>query len=232
MALIRYVLYIVGIAAFTTLLAWIEISTPGALKLHVIESSADVFGTSEHSPVETLQLALLAICVLLYAWVARDCPSQRPIAFAFGGLGLACMVRELHYFFDQKVADNFWQVLVAVILALLIVYIYRHRRRFRVAWLRLWPSPGLTLLFAGAAIQFVFVQIIGHEPLWMAILGEDYRRIVKLAVEELVELMGYYLWLMGTLEYAYQARAIAIRDPQAAVSRRREGRRPKSKGRY
>ncbi len=232
MALIRYVLYIVGIAVFTTLLAWIEISTPGALKLHVIESPADVFGTSEHSPVETLQLALLAICVLLYAWVARDCPSQRPIAFAFGGLGLACMVRELHYFFDRKVADNFWQVLVAVILALLIAYTYRHRRRFRIAWLRLWPSPGLTLLFAGAAIQFVFVQIIGHEPLWMAILGEDYRRIVKLAVEELVELMGYYLWLMGTLEYTYQARAIAIRDPQAAVSRRRAGRKPKSKGRY
>ena len=232
MALLRYVLYIVGIAVFTALLAWIEISTPGALQLHVMESPTDVYGTSEHSPIEMVQPALLAICVMLYAWVARDCPSQRPIAFAFGGLGIACIIRELHYFFDRQVADNFWQALVAIILALLIVYTYRHRRRFRVAWLRLWPSPGLTLLFAGASIQFVFVQIIGHEPLWMAILGENYQRIVKLAVEEFIELMGYYLWLIGTLEYAYQARAIAARDPQPAVNRRREGRKPKSEGRF
>lgn len=232
MALLRYVLYTVGIAVFTAVLAWVEISTPGALKLHVMESPTDVYGTSEYSPVEMIQPALLSICVLLYAWVARDCPSQRPIAFAFGGLALTFIVRELHFFFDQNVADNFWQVLVAIMLALLIVYTYRHRRRFRVAWLRLWPSPGLTLLFAGAVIQFVFVQIIGHEPLWMAILGDDYRRIVKLAVEEFMELMGYYLWIIGTLEYTYQARAIAIRDPQPAASRRREGRKPKPKGRF
>lgn len=232
MALIRYFLYIVGIAVFTGLLAWIEISTPGALRLHVIESPTDIYGTSEYSPIEFVQLALLAICVLLYGWVARDCPSQRPIAFAFGGLALACIIRELHYFFDKRVADNFWQVLVAVILALLIAYTYRHRRRFRIAWLRLWPSPGLTLLFAGAAIQFVFVQIVGHEPLWMAILGDNYQRIVKLAIEEFIELMGYYLWLFGTLEYAYQARAIAMREPQPAASRRREGRKPKSAGRF
>ena len=122
MALLRYALYIVGIAVFTGLLAWIEISTPGALKLHVMESPTDLFGTSEYSPVEKIQLALLGICALLYAWVAKTFASQRPIAFAFGGLALACGIRELHFFFDQNVADNFWQVLVAIILALLIVY--------------------------------------------------------------------------------------------------------------
>ncbi|MDJ0940597.1 MAG: hypothetical protein QNJ00_12630 [Woeseiaceae bacterium] len=232
MALIRYVIYFVGMAACTWLLAWTEISTPGSLRLHVIESTTDVYGTSEHSPVEMIQPAMLAICVLLFAWVARDCPSQRPIAFLFGGLALAFIFRELHYFFDRAVADNFWQVVAAVILALLIVYTYRHRRRFRVAWLRLWPSPGLTLLFAGASVHFVFAQIIGHEPLWQALMGDDYQRIVKLAVEEFIELMGYYLWLIGTLEYTYQARAIAVREPQPAASRRREGRKPKSAGRF
>ena len=232
MVLFRYAIYVLGIAVFTALLAWIEISTPGALKLHVLESPTDVYGTSEFSPVENLQPALLAICVLLCAWVARFYSSQRPVALGLGGLGLACMVRELHFFFDQRVADNFWQVLVAIILALLIVYLYRHRKRFRIAWLRLWPSPGLTLLFAGAVILFVFVQIVGHEPLWMAILGDDYRRIVKLAVEEFIELMGYYLVLIGTLEYVYQVRVVATRESQPAASRRRESRKPKSSGRF
>lgn len=222
MVLLRYVLYVLGMAAFTGMFAWIEIATPGALKLHVIETAGDRYGTSEHSPVEMVQPALLLICAALYGWVARDCPSQRPIAFVFGGLALGCAVRELHYFLDQNVADNFWQVVVAIILALIIVYGYRQRRRFRVAWLRLWPSPGLTLLFAGCSILFVIVQILGHEPLWLAILGDDYERVVKLAAEEFLELIGYFFILMGTLEYVYQARAIAVREPQAAAARRKQ----------
>jgi hypothetical protein len=66
----------------------------------------------------------------------------------------------------------------------------------------------------------------------MAILGEDYRRIVKLAVEEFIELSGYMLWLIGTIEYTYQAKAIALREPQAAAAKRRASRLPKSKGRF
>ena len=44
----------------------------------------------------------------------------------------------------------------------------------------------------------------------MSILGDDYRRIIKLAVEEFIELIGYFLWMIGTIEYAFQARAIAM----------------------
>jgi len=90
----------------------------------------------------------------------------------------------------------------------------------------------MTLLIAGAIIIFVFVQIVGQESLWQAILGEHYQRIVKLAVEEFIELSGYFLWLIGTIEYLFQARAIAMREPQAAVQKRRERRRPKSGGRF
>jgi hypothetical protein len=232
MALVRYISYLLGIALLTWLLTWMEISAPGSLLFQVIEGSGDSLGTSEYSPVEIVQPLILFICGLLYTSVARDCPSQRPIAFAFGGFALIAIIRELDYLFDRMVADNFWQVLMAVVAALLIVYTYRHRRRFRVAWLRLWPSPGLTLLFAGATIQFGFGLFIGHEPFWEAIMGDGYQRVVKLAVEEMIELMGYFLWLIGTIEYTFQARAIAFREPQPAAAKRRAGRQPKSEGRF
>ena len=186
MVLARYFLYISGIAFFTWFLTWMEISSPGSLLFFVTEGVGDTVGTSEFSPVEIIQPGILTLCGLLYAWVARDCPSQRPIAFAFGGCALVATIRELDYFFDRLVADNFWQVLVAIVAALLIAYIYRHRRRFRVAWLRLWPSPGLTLLFAGATIHFAFGLFVGHAPFWEAIMGDNYQRIVKLAVEEMI----------------------------------------------
>jgi hypothetical protein len=52
---------------------------------------------------------------------------------------------------------------------------------------------------------------------------------VKLAVEEFIELSAYYLWLIGTVEYVFQVRAIALRDPQPVAVKRRAHR---PKGRY
>jgi hypothetical protein len=232
MALKRYALYFVGIALATWLLTQLEILSPGGLMLQTYTYPGDVLGTSEYSPVEIIQPGILLICGLLFAWVARNCPSQRPIAFLFGGMALAFMIRELDFFLDRYIADNFWQMLIAIIASLVIAYTYRHRRRFRVAWLRMWPSPGLTLLFAGATIMFAFSLSVGHEPLWQAILAENYHRIVKLAVEEFIELSAYFLWLIGTIEYTYQARAIAFREPQHVAAKQRAGRLPKSEGRF
>ena len=138
----------------------LEITSPGSLKLHVITGPGDTLGTSEFSPIEIIQPGILGICGLLYLWVAKYCPSQRPLAFLFGGMALAFMIRELDYFLDRFIADNFSQLLMGIVLALIIAYTYRQRRRFRIAWLRMWPSPGLTLLFAGAILFFAFVWLV------------------------------------------------------------------------
>jgi hypothetical protein len=230
MAWIRYVSYFAGVAGVTFALTQLEINFPGSLKLHVIVNESDQFGTSEFSPIEIIQPIILGVCGLLMAWVAKHCPSQRPIAFPFGGLALVFLIRELDYYFDRFLIDNLWQVLTAIAGALVITYTYRQRRRLKIAWGRIWPSPGIALLFAGAIILFSFVRFVGHEPLWMSIMGDDYQRIVKLAVEEFIELIGYFLWLIGTIEYAYQARAIAYRDPQPVAQRLRDKRRHDQEG--
>jgi len=232
MAWVRYLCYFFGVACITWMLTQLEISFPGALKLHVMASPSDQFGTSEYSPIEIIQPFILLICGLLMAWVAQHCPSQRPIAIPFGGLALTFIIRELDYFFDRFIVDNLWQVLAAIALALVITYTYRQRKRLKIAWGRIWPSPGIALLFAGAVIMFAFVSIVGHEPLWMSILGDNYQRIVKLAVEEFIELSAYFLWLIGSIEYALQARAIAYREPQPAAQRLRKKRRHDAEGDY
>ena len=232
MVWIRYTLYFLAIAFVTWLLTQLELSSPGSLKLHLVLSETDVHGTSEFSPVEMIQAIILVACGIIMGWVAAYCPSQRPIAFGLGGLALASLIRELDYFLDRFIADNLWQVLVAIVGALIIVYVYRHRRRLRIALARIWPSPGLTLLFSGAVILFAFSLLVGHEPLWMSILGDDYQRVIKLAVEEFIELIGYFLWMIGTIEYALQARAIAYRKPQPAAQRRRQKRRHDAEGKY
>lgn len=232
MVWLRYLAYFVGITLLTWFMTQLEVSFPGSLKLHVLAYEGDSLGTSEFSPIEIMQPFMLAICGALLAWVARYCPTQRPIAILFGGLALAFLIRECDYFLDRYIIDNLWQLLIGVVLALIIAYTYRARKRLRIAWFRVWPSPGIALWFAGAAILFSYVQFVGHEPLWVAILGDDYQRVAKLAVEEFIELVGYFLWLFGTIEYTYQARAIAYRKPQPAAQRRRQKRRHDREGRF
>lgn len=225
MAWIRYLLYFLLIALVTWLLTQLEVIYPGSLRIQVFTEPGDLLGTSEYSPVEMIQPLILLICGLLMGWVALNLPAQRPLAIGFGGLALTFIIRELDYFLDLYVADNFWQLLIAIIAALVIVYTYRHRRRVTIALARIWPSPALALLFAGAVILFSFVRLVGHEPLWQSLLGDDYRRIVKLAVEEFIEVIGYLLWLVGSVEYTYQARQVSEREPQPAAVRRRQARR-------
>ena len=232
MAWLRYLVYFIAIAFVTWALTALELSSPGSLRLHVLVDPSDIYGTSEFSPVEIVQAIVLMACGGLMVWVAWCCPTQRPLAIPFSGLALAFFIRELDYFLDRYVADNFWQVMIAIVGALVIAYTYRHRRRLQIALARLWPTPGLTLMFAGAVILFAFVRLVGHEPLWMSILGDDYRRVIKLAIEEFIELVGYFLWMIGTIEYALQARAIAYRRPQPAVRRLRDKRRHESEGRF
>ncbi len=228
----RYLVYFFAIAFVTWALTQMEIASPGSLKLHVVVSDSDIYGTSEFSPVEIIQAIILLICGLIMGWIARYCPSQRPIAFAFGGMALIFLIRESDYFLDRFLVDNLWQVLVAVLGSLLIAYVYRHRKRLLIALARIWPSPGLTLLFAGAVILFAFVPLVGHEPLWMSILGDAYQRVIKLAIEEFIELIGYFLWMIGTVEYAIQARAIAYKEPGSAARRLRDKRRHNSTGNF
>ena len=161
MAWIRYLAYFVGIAFVTWAIMQFELASPGGLKLHVVVSDGDVFGTSEFSPVEIVQAIILFTCGSIMAWVAKYCAPQRPLAILFGGLALVFIIRESDYFLDRFVIDNFWQVLVAIVGAFVIAYTYRHRRRLQIALARIWPSPGMTLLFAGANRSWPPIDIFG-----------------------------------------------------------------------
>jgi len=227
----RYIAYFVGITLLTWSLTQLEISAPGSLKLYVVVHPGDELGTSEYSPVEIIQPIIIFVCGALMLWVAEYCPSQRPIAIPFGGMALAFMIRELDYFLDH-VADNLWMVLIGFPTAFVIVYTYRARKRLKIAWARVWPSPGMALLFAGAVILFSFALLVGQESLWMALLGDKYQRVALLAAEEFIELVGYFLWLIGTIEYTYQARAIAYKEPRPLVQRLREQRRRLKRGKF
>jgi hypothetical protein len=200
--LLRYLAYTLGVFVTMTLIIAVAQRMPGGLGFDRFLEGVSA-PTSELSPVEQLQNLLLLFCAGVFAWVAWRDRLRRPMAISLVLLMLACLIRELDFFLDIYAADNVWQVLCGLLLTVLVVYGVRNRVRFAQGWKRSWPSAGLAMIMGGFILLVPFAQLLGHQALWQGILGEDYIRVVKVAVEEFVELGGYALITIGAIEFLY-----------------------------
>jgi len=68
--------------------------------------------------------------------------------------------------------------------------------------------------------------IVGNESLWQAIMGDAYARVAKMAAEEFIELGGYLLIFIGSIEFLYTwARLPETRSLNTRPRRRKRKRR-------
>jgi len=201
--LLRYFAYATLIAAAAAGLLWMALRWPGGLLLNFVVGEEDTLGTSEFSPVEQLQHLLLLLSAGIFAWVAIRDRLRRPMCVGFIALFLIGFIRELDFFLDRYATDNLWQVLCTIVLALATVYIYRHRKRYLIGWRRTWPSVGLAIIISGMLLLIPYSLIVGNESLWQAIMGDAYARVAKMAAEEFIELGGYLLIFIGSIEFLY-----------------------------
>lgn len=224
--LLRYFAYATLIAGAAAGLLWVALRWPGGLLLNFVVGEEDTLGTSEFSPVEQLQHLLLLLSAGIFAWVAIRDRLRRPMCVGFVALFLIGFIRELDFFLDRYATDNLWQVLCTIVLALATVYIYRHRKRYLIGWRRTWPSVGLAIIIGGMLLLIPYSLIVGNESLWQAIMGDAYARVAKMAAEEFIELGGYLLIFIGSIEFLYTwARLPETRSLDTRPRRRKRKRR-------
>ncbi|MEM7764032.1 MAG: hypothetical protein AAF290_08105 [Pseudomonadota bacterium] len=184
---------------------------------------APTYGTSEHSVIEWMQVAILLVIGLLCLLAIRYQPDHPGLAIVLLAIAGIALVRELDLFLDYYLIDHAWQLLVALIAVATGTYIMRRSRSLAVAMVRIQPSSSLALIIAAIALLLVYANILGHAPFWQSVLGADYSRTVKVAIEEFAELSGYWLWLVGQCEFLVHCRRSSSERP--ARDRRRQDRR-------
>lgn len=219
MAWLRLFSYFVGVAGLLAVLVALEAEHPGTLRFQLTVDGAE---TSEFSPVEIGQNLLLLASGTILALVARGYAPQRPLAILIGGIVLVCLLGEFDYFLDRLIVDDAWMMLTGVSAALVIAYVYRYGKRLQIALNRIWPSPGLVLLYAGAIILFALAPALSYESFWRSMMGVGYATRGLVAVDEIVELAGYLVCFAGIVEYSIEVRELSAREPAPlAVKRRR-----------
>lgn len=225
----RLLIYIGALAGVMVGLAAIERYTEAGLRLLVASPLARTMGTSEYSVVEWLHVATLVVIAVLAWWAMRVSRTQRPLAAMGMAVAGAAFCRELDLFLDAYLFDHAWQVIVAMIAVAAIVFAVRHRRVLITSWIRAVQEPPMVLMVLGISLLLVFAPVLGSEGLWQSLMGDAYARVAKIAAEELAELAGYWLWLIGQIEFTLSCIRQHAVDAPRRERRRGERRRRKRK---
>lgn len=184
---------------------------------------ADRFG--ENSVLEYLQVIILLFAALSAYLAGYLNPSRATLSAMLVAAACIACVREFDFALDRYLFDGAWQVLVFMILLIAGLRAWQHRDELKSTLLDFLQRPSFGLMVGGFITVFVFSRLLGRQVLWRAIMGDNYMRLVKTAVEESTELLGYTLICIGTLEFLREAifvddlsKASAKKAPVAAQS--------------
>lgn len=166
----------------------------------VIATTGGPAGFSENGIVEWSQVVVLLSAAVVFAIVAARRAQSRALSISLAAAVVVAVVREQDALLDTLNPLWGWKLPVALIALAGAAIVYRDRQRFKTALGQLVRGRAFTLLWCGFVIAVPLAQQLGHEPLLEALWGDYYVRDQKRALEEMLELIGYAVILMGALE--------------------------------
>lgn len=149
----------------------------------------------------------LLISGLLTGYVAYRKPQWRLLFTALSGLAFASLIREFNNDIAAVLGKGTWLYGSLAIAAPVAIYVLRGFRSFWRQLDAVGGTFGFGVFACGVLVLHVFSRLYGANPLWRAAMGEDFDRTVARISEEGIELLGYTLMLLGTLELCRYARA-------------------------
>lgn len=174
----------------------------GELALHRLpqpDHPLDLFG--EYGRLEWIQVGMLVVGFGLCVLTARQRPTSRPLSILFAGFLAAVLVREHNNYFKDNFFSGLWQLIAAAVVAVTVLVAWRWRSAFVPALRRLVSLPAFGWMCAGVLLV-LFAQLLDEQSLWDFVLeGREVPYAVRRVGEEAVEIAGFYLFLVGLLEY-------------------------------
>ena len=167
---------------------------------------------SETGPVEIMQTVFALLTALVFLFAGRVDKNKAPCVIVLSTLFFCAVIRESDSFLDVLVCRHAWKALVSVVLVFLAVYAVRNLKSVVRSLMSFMNQPSFGILLSGMLVLIVFSRLFGYGPFWKAIMDDSSYRTVKTIVEEGVELMGYFLLLISSIEYRHAALMKTIRQ--------------------
>jgi len=185
----RIVLYTVLIFVFMLSLKWILLSWGDTL-------------FEEHGPLQWIQFVVLFIAALMMAIGARRLPSYRELLWVLACMLAFAAVREQDDLLDKTIPFLGWKV-AGIFVVLAFGVMLSRKAAFMEQLATYGPTAAFAIFWAGLIVAVPVAQLMGHGPFLEILLGYDYNRTYKAALEESGEMVGYMLLVAGSIETLY-----------------------------
>ncbi len=159
---------------------------------------------------EFTQTLVLATCCAMLVYIRQVLKVWPTVTLLLLAFLAASLVREQDHFLDSYVAHNTWKALVALIIIPTLVWVVKQRHRFLDEFAYYSNTFSFGLFTAGVLTTYIFSRLYGRQEFWQTILEDSYVRNFKNIAEEVVELLGYSLILIATLELLLLARRVCL----------------------
>jgi hypothetical protein len=162
----------------------------------------------ESSWTEWTQTALLGTTLALALYSSVFMSALQSTAILLVGLSAASLIREQDYLLDH-VHPLAWESLVVLVTLPVLLLSWQRRERL-TAELRVYTGTyAFGILVAALITTYVFSRLFGTGAFWREVMGEAYVPIVKTVVQEGLELYGYLLFAVATIEFVFLARCLS-----------------------
>ena len=168
--------------------------------IHVLTKIYPGYAFVEFGIIENVQLILLFLSGSILALYACFLSVERPLFWALSSLCFFAVCRELDSFFDKALPIISWKFGFLFPLAAGI-YAIRHWQDARKMFFDFVKTPAFNLMLMALLICVPVAQVLGHRPFIAAALGtETDARAVRRLIEEGLEVIGYFLIFLSTIE--------------------------------
>ena len=174
----------------------------------------------ENGPIEWTQFGLIVVTSAVFLSGACFVTRFRQVFFLLASICATAAFRELDSIMDRAIPLLGWKIgLFIPVLALCALYAGRN---ILGAQVRAFVTvQGFAILWTGFIVIVAVAQVVGHGDLLKQLLGDGYTRHYKRFIEETLELIGYWLLLVGGFESLLQLRG-SQREVHGASRKRKE----------
>lgn len=158
---------------------------------------------SENSVTELAQIVLLLLSIGCFVFLARKNIHERAFFLLAAAFFTSMLIRELDALFDL-IAHGFWACIVAPVAISAIVNAVKNNSSTLLGLSRFVSSHAGMLMLVAVAILLFYSRLMGMTAIWKDLMGDEYLRVIKNAIEEAGELLGYSLIFTASATYLLQ----------------------------
>jgi hypothetical protein len=156
----------------------------------------------EYGPIETAQTAILLLATFSLGIQACGNRIYRPLLLLLGSLTFAAAIREQDAFFEHALPGISWYFCWGFPIVT-IIYVIRLRRNSLPAFIAFLRSNSFNMMITAAIIIIPIAQLLGHRSFLNDLINDPdiNASIVRRALEEPIEMIGYLQILLATAEF-------------------------------